>query len=161
MHVPYSRPTRYGSGGWFGTCIKLYDYRWQAKSTATTEARYELETMLHSPCLPFRVTETRDYRANYYSTTVAGVWVSVGASRSEGSELVEEGFPSYGDINLPQTGQLPYSIVAYTDKIDPRHFPHGVYFTVNGQVHVATRGCGRRHQIGDVAGRWRRGRAGA
>ncbi len=132
---PNQPPDPYRVGLEYGTCIKLYDYRWQAKSTATTEARYELETMLHSPCLPFRVTETRDYRANYYSTTVAGVWVSVGASRSEGSELVEEGFPSYGDINLPQTGQLPYSIVAYTDKIDPRHFPHGVYFTVNGQVH--------------------------
>jgi len=113
---PNQPPEPYTVGLEYGTCIKLYDYRWQAKSTATTEARYELETILHSPCLPFRVTETREYRANYYSTTVAGVWVSVGASHSEGSELVESGFPSYGEINLPQTGKLPYSIVAYTDK---------------------------------------------
>ena len=59
----YDQPLRYG------TCVKLYNYRWRAKSTATTEARYELERYLHSPCLPFRVTETRGYRANYYSTT--------------------------------------------------------------------------------------------
>lgn len=128
-------PEPYKVGLDYGTCIKLYNYKWQARSTATTEARYELETILHAPCLPFRLTETRDYRANYYSTTVAGVWVSVGASRSEGNPLVETGFPSFGDINLPETGVLPYSVIAFTDNIDPRHVPHGVFFTVNGQVH--------------------------
>ena len=59
--APYSRPLEYG------TCVKLYNYRWRPKSTVTTEARYEIERHLQAPCLPFRVTETRDYRANYSS----------------------------------------------------------------------------------------------
>ena len=63
----------------YGTCVKLYDYRWRAKSTITTEGRYELERFLHSPCLPFRVTETREYRANYYSATIIGGWASASA----------------------------------------------------------------------------------
>ena len=32
----------------YGTCIKLYNYRWKGKSIATTEGRFELEKYLHS-----------------------------------------------------------------------------------------------------------------
>ena len=99
---PYDQPLQYG------TCVKLYNYRWRAKSTATTEARYELERYLHSPCLPFRVTETRGYRANYYSTTIAGVWATVG-SDEDARPNVEEGFPSDGEINIEGVGSLAIS----------------------------------------------------
>lgn len=131
-------PLPYAGALEFGTCIKLYNYRWRAKSTATTEARYELERFLHSPAIPFRITETRDYRANYYSTTLSGVWVSIGASKAGESDVqVESGFPAYADLTLQTTGRLPYSIVVYQEGIDPRHAPHGIFFTVNGQVHGA------------------------
>ncbi|MCI0605910.1 hypothetical protein L0156_23230 [bacterium] len=120
-----------------GTCVKLYNYRWKPRSIATTEARYELERYLHSPCLPFRITETREYKANYYSTTLAGVWVTVSldAGEEEDNKKVEAGFPAYADLNLPSIGSLPYKIGLFREDLDPRHIPHGVFFTVNGQVH--------------------------
>src|SRR5712692_7496956 len=83
------RPEPYASGLQYGTCVKLYNYRWRARSLATTETRYELERYLHAPCLPFRVTETRDYKANYYSTTISGVWVSIGAGQDTDSESIK------------------------------------------------------------------------
>jgi hypothetical protein len=121
----------------FGTCIKLYDYRWKAKSTATTEARYELERYLLSPCLPFRVTETRNYKANYYSTTVSGIWAALHAEETEETPKAETGFPAPGELNLSDIGKLPYRMVVYKEEVDERHVPHGIYFTLNGQVHGA------------------------
>jgi hypothetical protein len=135
-------PDPYAVGLTHGTCVKLYDFRWKAKSIATTESRYELERFLHSPCLPFRLTETRDYRANYYSTTIAGVWATVG-SQDAGEESqesledskVESGFPAYADLDLRGIGQLPYRIAVFREGVKRRHVPQGVFFTVNGQVH--------------------------
>lgn len=125
---PYQRLLEYG------TCVKLYNYRWRAKSTATTEARYELERYLHAPCLPFRVTETRDYRANYYSATISGVWATV--TPEDGAETkVEPGFPAPAELNVTGVGTLPYRIVVFSEDVISRHVPNGVFFTVNGQVH--------------------------
>lgn len=122
----------------YGTCIKLYNYRWRAKSTLTTEGRYELERFLHSPCLPFRVTETRDYRANYYSATIIGGWASATAEDEEGgSRKLEDGFPGYATLNVEGVGTLPYQIAVFKEGTNPRHVPNGVYFVVNGQVHGA------------------------
>ncbi len=126
--APYDRPLEYG------TCVKLYNYRWRPKSTATTEARYELERYLHAPCLPFRVTETRAYRANYYSTTISGVWATV-VSDDRAKPKVEEGFPATGEINIDRIGSLPYRIVVFGENVNTRHVPHGVFFTLNGQRH--------------------------
>lgn len=126
----------YSMGLTHGTCIKLYNYRWKKKSLATAEARYELERLLHSPCLPFRVTETRPYRANYYSTTVSGVAVAVASeSGDEESQKLEPGFPAFGELNLESIGKLPYEIILFKGEVKPKHVPHGVFFTVNGQVH--------------------------
>ena len=126
--APYQRPLEYG------TCVKLYNYRWRAKSTATTEARYELERYFHAPSLPFRVTETRDYRANYYSATISGVWAS--AASEDGAEArVEPGFPATAEMNIPGVGTLPYRIVVFGEAVAIRHVPSGVFFTLNGQVH--------------------------
>lgn len=120
----------------YGTVVKLYNYRWKAKSTATTEARFELEKYLHSPCLPFRITETRAYRANYYSTTVSGIWASIDAGEgSEDSQRVEAGFPGIATLNLDSVGPLHYKIAVFKQEVDTRRVPHGVFFTVNGQVH--------------------------
>lgn len=126
----YKEPLKYG------TVIKLYDYRWRAKSTATTDARFELEKYLHSPCLPFRITETRDYRANYYSTTVSGIWASIGGEGEGGTrQRVEEGFPATAALSLESIGPLRYRIAVFKQEVDPRRVPHGVFFAVNGQVH--------------------------
>ncbi|MGH2659006.1 MAG: hypothetical protein ACRDHS_04895 [Actinomycetota bacterium] len=128
--TPYAEPLEYG------TVIKLYNYGWRAKSVATTEARFELERYLHSPCLPFRVTETRDYKANYFSTTVSGIWAAITTDEArEEREQVESDFPASARLNLRSTGELPYQIVVWKPERDIRRLPHGVAFTVNGQVH--------------------------
>jgi len=127
-------PKPYSLGLQYGTCVKLYDFRWKARSIATTEARYELERFLHSPCLPFRLTETRDYKANYFSTTISGVWATIGQG-DDADDKVEPGFPAFADLNLNDIGQLPYRIAVFQPGVNTRHVPHGVFFTVNGQVH--------------------------
>jgi hypothetical protein len=119
----------------YGTCIKLYNYRWKAKSTATTEARYELERYLHAPCLPFRITETRNYKANYYSTTLSGIWAMLYGGEDDEIPKVEPGFPAPAELNLPNIGRLPYRLVVFKEEVEPRHVPHGIFFTLNGQVH--------------------------
>ncbi len=119
-----------------GTVIKLYNYRWKGHSIATTDARFELERLLHAPCLPFRVVETRPYRANYFAATVSGVWVRVReAAGDEDSDDLEDGFPAYGHVDIPEVGQLPYGIVVFRERVDTRRIPNGVFFTLNGQVH--------------------------
>lgn len=119
-----------------GSVVKLYDYRWKAKSMATTDARFELEKYLHAPCLPLRVTETRPYQANYYSTTVAGIWAAIEEDESAASRSrVEDGFPASASLTLPEAGQLDYKLVVFKEEMAARRVPSGVVFTINGQVH--------------------------
>ena len=126
--APYDRPLEYG------TCVKLYNYQWRAKSTATTEARYELERNLHAPCLPFRVTETRSFRAHYYSATISGVWGTVDPAEAAEPRF-EPDFPATAEMNIEGVGSLPYRIAVFAEEVISRHVPNGVFFTVNGQVH--------------------------
>ena len=83
----------------YGTAVKLYNYNLGASGLATLEAKRRLERALHTPCLPFRISETRSYRANYYATTVVGVWQAVGTSNvsEEESRTMEAVFSSNGD----------------------------------------------------------------
>jgi hypothetical protein len=121
-----------------GTCIKLYNYRWKGKSTATTEARFELERYLHSVSIPFRISETRNYSANYYSTTLSGILAQVNETggEDEATSKFEKGLgPAYGELNLPGIGHLPYKLFLLKEGFKERNFPHGVFFTLNGQVH--------------------------
>src|SRR5262249_8044705 len=123
----------------FGTCIKLYAYRWKKKTLATTDPRYELERFLHSVPLPFRITESRaGYQANFYSTTVSGILAQENeeGQKASADSKFEKGLgPAYGEIQLPGIGKLPYRLFLLKEDYDPKRFPHGVYFTLNGQVH--------------------------
>lgn len=120
----------------YGTCLKLYDFRWKAKSIITTEARYELERLLHVPALPFRLDETRAYSAHYHSATLSGGWDTATTGDETGaSNKLEEGFPAYAELTLEAIGKLPYQIAVYKEGTNKRRVPHGVFFTVNGQVH--------------------------
>lgn len=122
----------------YGSCIKLYNYRWKKKAIVTTEGRYELERFLHSVCLPFRLSETRDYRANYYSTTLSGITAEAqeNGDEADSKSKFEKNFsPNYGEFNLPRIGKLPYRIFLLKEEFQQRHFPDGVFFTLNGQVH--------------------------
>lgn len=119
----------------FGTVVKLYNYSWKARSIATTEARFELERILHAPCLPFRIVETRRaFKAHYFATTVSGVWVRVrGESGGKSASDVEDDFPAYGQVKVANVGTLPWTIAVFRDDVDSRRIPTGVFFTLNGQ----------------------------
>ena len=88
---------------------------------------------MHSPCLPFRLTETRDYRAHYFSTTVSGVWATIGQGE-DAEDKVEPGFPAFADLDLTDIGQLPYRIAVFQSSVNTHQVP-SIFFTVNGQVH--------------------------
>ncbi len=121
-----------------GACIKLYNYRWKKKTLVTTDGRYGLERYLHSVPLPVRISETRDYKANYYSTTLSGILahVSEDGKEDESVSKFEKGLnPAYGEVILPGVGRLPYRLFLLKENYDAGNFPHGVYFTLNGQVH--------------------------
>ncbi len=121
-----------------GTCIKLYNYRWKKRTLVTTDGRYELERYLHSVSLPLRISETRDYKANYYSTTLSGILADVSeeGAEADSSSKFEKGLsPAYGELNLSGIGRLPYRLFLLKEEYDAGNFSHGVYFTLNGQVH--------------------------
>lgn len=121
-----------------GTCVKLYNYRWPARGTATLETRFEIERNLQKPCLPIRVTETRAYKANYYSTTVVGVWNTISMEDpSSESRKMETGFPASANVSIRDIGQLPLTIGVWKEDVDTRRVPTDVFFLVNGQVHGA------------------------
>ena len=135
--APNSPPKPYTGALQYGTCVKLYNYRWRGRGTATLEARRELEKYLQLPCLPFRVTEARaGYKANYYSTTVLGVWNSLSANDGENSpKNADPGYPADGELNVTDIGVLPYRLVVWKETLDSTHLTSGVYFLRNGQVH--------------------------
>lgn len=81
------------------------------------------------------MTETRQYTANYFSTTVSGIWATIGAGDDGEDSKIERGFPAYAELNLRDIGQLPYRIAVFQSSVNPRRVPHGIFFTVNGQVH--------------------------
>ena len=120
-----------------GTCVKMYNYQWSARGIATIETRRHLERVLHNPCLPFRISETRSYRANYYATTSVGVGNLIESKKSEDGESrkMEAGFPAPATISLRGIGELPIRIGVWKESVHKRSFPTGVYFLVNGQVH--------------------------
>ncbi len=120
----------------YGTCIKLYNYKWSSKSIATTEARREVEGIIQAPCLPFRITETRSYRANMYATTVIGIWnnIQVDASKEDNGKL-EAGFPATAEVNVEGIGVLPVQICVWKEDVDSTKLPTGIYYLLNGQVH--------------------------
>jgi hypothetical protein len=122
-----------------GTCIKLFNYRWKKRTLVTADGRYELERFLHSVPLPIRISETRDYKANYYSTTLSGILADIneeGGEEVDSDSKFEKGLsPAYGELNLAHIGRLPYRLFLLREDYDPGKFPHGVYFTLNGQVH--------------------------
>lgn len=134
---PNSPPSPYTNHLPYGTCVKLYNYRWRGRGMATLQAKRELETFLQLPCLPLRVTETRSgYRANYYSTTVLGVWNSLSDGDAEKrAKNIEDGFPAEGTISVPDIGVLPYKLVVWRETLDKDHLTSGGYFLRNGQVH--------------------------
>jgi hypothetical protein len=134
-------PKPYRGGLKSGTCIKIYDYAWPTRSMATTNGRDELEKYLYSLALPIRISETREYAAHYHQATLCGVSVNI-ADQEEDGARVEQGFSQLPlQITRPEIGELKVAVTVYRDKdakgkpFRTTRIPHGVIFTVNGQVH--------------------------
>ena len=121
----------------YGTCVKLYNYRWKGRSIATTESRRQIERFFQTPCLPLRISETRSsYRANFYSATVIGIWNTVRMDDIDSDDYkMEKGFPAWEELSLRDIGKLTLHIGVWKESIDTSRYPTGVYFLVNGQVH--------------------------
>jgi hypothetical protein len=134
---PYRMPIQYG------TIIKLYSYRWSARSLATRDVRFALERYLYHLSLPVRIIETRaGYKAHYFATTVAGTSVTISKDREKG--FLEDYFPIGGEIQPEGIGTLPISISLYRERLPgekkakaTKGLPKGLYFTINGQVHYS------------------------
>ena len=85
-----------------------------------------------------RRDKSRDYKANYYSTTLSGILahVSEEGTEDDSASKFEKGLsPAYGELNLSGIGRLPYRLFLLKEDYDAGNFSHGVYFTLNGQVH--------------------------
>ena len=119
-----------------GSVVKLYNFQWSARSLATRDARHEFEKYLHAPCLPFRVTETRvGYTANYYKTTVTGIWATIeAAGTNPDNPRVETGFPIQETMSLPNIGTLTYRVAVFGAEVNTKNIPKGVYFDLAGQA---------------------------
>ena len=130
-------PKAYTQDLQYGTAVKLYNYQWTGRGIATLEARRNLEKALHIPCLPFRITETRGYRAHSYATSIVGVWNKAGSQKGLDSSYdhMESGFPATATVSLRNVGSLPIRIGVWSRDLNARNHPTGVYFLVNGQVH--------------------------
>lgn len=144
-------PRPYRAGLAYGTVIKLYNYRWNARSLATRDVRYALEKYLYQLSLPIRIVEARSgYRAHYFATTVSGTSVTISEDREKG--FLEDNFPAGGELQPDGIGTLPISIALYRERTGdekakaskgtrqakaPKRLPKGVYFTINGQVHYS------------------------
>lgn len=140
------RPAPYTNGLEYGSCVKLYSYKWTTKTLVTRQPREELEKYLYTLCLPVRISETRDYEANSYQTTLSGLSVNIKDhySKPEKESPLEKYFdPAPANITVPEVGKLPITIVVYKarnedgSRVNMRHVPHGAVFTVNGQVHAS------------------------
>src|SRR5207302_5175811 len=119
--------TAYSGALQSGTCIKLYNYRWKRKTLVTTDGRYQLERFLHSIPLPLRISETRDYKANYYSTTLSGILADMneeGTEENSSSKFEKDLNPAYGEMNLTGIGRLPYRLFLLKEDYDSGNFPH-------------------------------------
>jgi len=137
--------TPYCDGLPYGTCIKLYSYKWHKKSLGsliTLDTRYELDRFLHTPCLPFYIDETRsEYKkAHNFSTPFKGLSASLVENRSD----IQPGFPDSGNIRPPGIGTLPIRLVVFKHRdskgnivkqSSERRKRAGIYFLVNGQTH--------------------------
>lgn len=139
----YVTPQPYRMGIKYGTIIKLYNYRWPARSLATRDVRFALERYLYQLSLPIRVIETRpNYRAHYFATTVSGTSVTISKDKEKG--FLEDNFPIGGELDPEGIGTLPISISLYREQMPDngkpkasKRLPKGLYFTINGQVHYS------------------------
>jgi hypothetical protein len=62
--------------------------------------------------------------------------VSEEGKEDDSASKFENGLsPAYGELNLPGVGRLAYRLFLLKEDYDASNFAHGVYFTLNGQVH--------------------------
>ena len=134
---PGRHPDLYVNAMEAGTCIKIWNYKLpgRLKTIATLDLRYALEKYLQDPALPIRVYERRNYRANYYDTTVSGLACVLSDNRQD----IEPGMDSGGPLEVPEVGTIHMRVVVVRDNPEnqgeDKRYPPGIFFIVNGQLH--------------------------
>lgn len=133
--LPGRYPEPYSESLEAGTCIKLWSYKLpgRLKTLATLDLRYALERYLPDPALPIRVYERRvGYRANYYDTTMPGLF----AVLSDSADKIEPGFDTGSVLDVEGVGRVILRLVVLKEELaDDKRYPAGVFFHVNGQLH--------------------------
>ena len=129
-------PRPYAVGLPYGTCVKLYAFRWKGKSMATTEgavrARAVPSFTVSAVPLDGDPGGVQSQLLQHYGLGCLGdhrVWRRrgglenrAGLSGVRRSEPARSRSPSLSDGGLPGS-------------VNTKRVPHGVFFTVNGQVH--------------------------
>lgn len=132
--LPSAHPEPYGKPMEYGTYLKMYNYKIGSglRSPVILNLYYRLSLLMPQLALPIKLYERRDYSANSYETTLAGLSVRVDEDRSDN---VEDGFPTTGSLTV--SGQsMKYAIYAFKrDKHKNYSTDEGVIFTINGQTH--------------------------
>jgi len=141
--LPGNYPEAYHDGLEFGTVIKLYEYQIRPaalRSPILLDLYYELSRHFVAMAIPVRLCERREgYTMHSYETTLFGMDVRLAIDRSE---VLEDGFPESGYLNIPGLGKLPVTVYAFTNKVSSDskirnrwNSQMAVGFTINGQVH--------------------------
>ena len=120
-----------------GTFIKLYEYDIGSNLTSliVLNLYYRLALLLPDIALPIRMAEHRNYRANSYNITLAGLSVRL---KEDSRENLEPEFQTPGTGEMTVEGQkLGYSIYVFKkDKKETNYAKReGVVFSINGQAH--------------------------
>ena len=141
--LPGNYPEAYHDELEFGTVIKLYEYQIRPaalRSPVLLDLYYELSRHFMAMAIPVRLCERREgYTMHSYETTLFGMDVRLDVDRSQ---VLEEGFPESGYLNLPGLGKLPVTVYAFENKVSSDstmrnrwNSQMAVAFTINGQTH--------------------------
>ena len=137
--LPGRYPEPYAEALQFGTCIKLWNYKFpgRLKSIATLDLRYALERHLPEPGLPIRLHERRPgYRAHAYDTTMSGLCSVL----ADDKDRIEPGLDTGGPLEVAGVGPAHVRLVVLKEPESDKQsgsdrFAGGVFFNVNGQLH--------------------------
>lgn len=117
----------------YGTFIKLYNYKLDGYRTAITRDLYDrLALLLPGMALPVQLRDTREFNAHSNYANLSGLLSRLGDDKNN---VIEDNFPTTGSFNVD--GQvLKYSIYLFKPETEKKYRGKnaGILFTTNGQT---------------------------
>jgi len=120
----------------WGTIIKLYEYLIKERTLATTDFYRGLNRRLFTMVLPAKILELREYSGHSLETILSGMDIRL---EEDKAEVLEEGFPSGLNFNLPDIGEAKVTLALFKRSKETERWiraKEAVFFTVNGQAHA-------------------------